>query len=75
MMEQLVILVALISLPADEAEIARLLREKGAKVVETKGVVSSVEAGDCSKWGDEEFRQLGRLTHLKSLSFGLGLSD
>ena len=75
MMEQVLILAALFSLPADDAEIARLLREKGAKVVETKGVVSSVEAGDCSKWGDEEFRQLGRLTHLKSLSFGLGLSD
>ncbi len=59
----------------DDAEIARLLRELGVKVVESAGVVTSVEAGDCSKWTDEEFRRIGRLAGLKSLSFGPGLGD
>jgi len=68
---------ALASPPArgDDAEIAALLKEKGAKVTESKGVVTSVETGDCSKWTDEDFRQLARLAHLKSLSFGPGLGD
>jgi len=60
---------------ADEAEVARLLREKGATVTETKGVVTSVEAPDCSKWADEEFKALGGLAHLRMLSFGPGLGD
>jgi len=68
---------ALSSSPArgDDAEIATLLKEKGAKVTESKGVVTTVEVGDCSKWTEEDFRQLARLAHLKSLSFGPGLGD
>lgn len=75
-------LLALLALPfcsgparADEAEVARLLKEKGATVTETKGVVTAVDAGDCSKWSDEEFRQLVQLAHLRNLSFGPGLKD
>ena len=60
---------------ADEAEIARHLRELGAKVTEAKGVVTSVDASDCSKWTEEDFKQLGQLVHLKNLSLGAGLSD
>jgi hypothetical protein len=59
----------------DEEEIGRLLREKGATVAEAKGLVTSVEASDCSKWTDEDFRQLGHLVHLRNLSLGPGLSD
>lgn len=60
---------------ADDAEIARLLREKGVKVTETKGAVTSVDAGDCSKWTEEDFKQIAQLAHLKMLSFGPGLGD
>jgi hypothetical protein len=60
---------------ADEAEVARSLRERGATVTETKGIVTTVDAGDCSKWTDEDFRQIVQLAHLKSLSFGPGLKD
>jgi hypothetical protein len=64
-----------LALPGDDAEIGRLLKDKGATVAEAKGVVTSVEASDCSKWTEEDFRQLGQLTHLKNLSLGPGLSD
>jgi hypothetical protein len=76
-MKQLLVLVAaaVLPVPEDDAEIARLLRDKGVKVTETRGMVSSVEVGDCSKWTEEDFRQLARLAHLKSLSVGPGLSD
>ena len=60
---------------ADDAEVVRLLREKGVKVTETKGVATSVDVGDCSKWTEEEFKQLAQLSHLKMLSFGPGLGD
>ena len=60
---------------ADEAELARQLKEKGATLSETKGVVTSFEALDCTKWADEDFRKIGGLSHLKMLSFGPGLGD
>jgi hypothetical protein len=59
----------------DEAELARQLREKGVKVTESKGVVTSAEVGDCSKWTDQEFKQVAQLSRLKNLSFGPGLGD
>jgi len=59
----------------DDAEIAAHLRELGAKVTEAKGVVTSVDAADCSKWTEADFKQLGQLGHLKNLSMGAGLSD
>jgi hypothetical protein len=60
---------------AADAETAALLRDKGAKVVEAGGVVTSVDVNDCSKWAEEDFRKLGRLAHLKNLSMGAGLTD
>ena len=74
-MKSLLILAAFFPLPQDDAEILRLLKEKGVKVTETKGVATSAEGGDCTKWAEADFRQLAQLTHLKSLSFGPGLSD
>ena len=59
----------------DDAEVARLLREKGVKVTESKGVATSAEVADCSKWTDDDFKLLAQLTHLKNLSFGPGLAD
>jgi hypothetical protein len=69
------IILAILTATADDAEIARLLREKGVKVVESKGIATSAEVGDCSKWTDEDFKQLALLSHLKNLSFGPGLGD
>jgi hypothetical protein len=68
------LLIALLA-TADDAEVARLLREKGVKVTESKGIATSAEVGDCTKWTDEDFKQVARLSHLKSLSFGPGLAD
>jgi hypothetical protein len=59
----------------DEAEAARLLKEKGAKISETKGVVTALEIDDCSGWTEEEFRRVGQLSHLKTLTVGPGLGD
>ncbi len=75
MMRMLILAVALIPSPNDEAEAVRLLKEKGVKVGESKGVATSADVSDCSKWADEDFRCLAQLTHLKSLSFGPGLGD
>ena len=69
------IALACLALLADDAEIAGPLVEKGAKVVEAKGVVTTLDAADCTKWTEEDFRQLGRLVHLKSLSLGPGVND
>src|SRR5687767_13426965 len=69
------LILLLLTAAADDAETARLLREKGVKVVESKGVAASAEVGDCSKWSEDDFKLLARLSRLKSLSFGPGLSD
>jgi hypothetical protein len=45
------------------------------KLVETKGVVTSAEIGDCSAWTEEDFRRVGQLSHLKTLAVGAGLGD
>jgi len=59
----------------DDAEVARQLREKGVKVTESKGVATSADVADCSKWTDDDFKLLAQLTHLKNLSVGPGLAD
>jgi len=59
----------------DDTEAARILKEGGAKVVLTKGVVTRLEAGDCSRWTDEDFRRVGSLSGLKDLSLGAGVTD
>lgn len=60
---------------ADDVEVVKQLREKGVKVTESKGVATSAEVGDCSKWADDDFKLLARLSHLKNVSFGPGLAD
>ncbi len=60
---------------ADDAEVAQALKDRGATVVLTKGVVTRLEVGDCSKWTDEDFRRVGALSGLKDLSVGPGLTD
>jgi hypothetical protein len=62
-------------LQAGDADLAAPLKEKGAKVTEAKGVVTSVDVNDCSKWTEDDFKKLGQLVHLKNLSMGAGLTD
>lgn len=60
---------------ADEAEIRKLLQDRGAKVTESKGVLTALAISDGSKLTDEDFRQIGRLVHLKSLDLNNCLND
>ena len=60
---------------ADDAEIAKLLKAKGAEVAESKSVVTNVTILDGSKFTDEDFRLITRLTDLKMLSLSNGLND
>lgn len=60
---------------AGDAEIGKLLRERGAQVTETKGAITSVTLADASKLTDDDFRQLTRLRQLKMLSLSGGLDD
>ena len=60
---------------ADDAEVAKLLKAKGADVTESKGAVTAVNIQDGKKLSDEEFRQLTRLANLKTLSISDGLKD
>lgn len=64
-----------VSLRADEAEIAKLLKEKGVTVTETKGVVTAVAVSDGKKLTDADFGQIGKLTHLKTLDLNNCLND
>src|SRR6266446_3263511 len=72
-----VLLCALCSGPAsaDDAGIGKLLKAKGVEVTVSRGVVTGATVQDGSKLTDEDFRQLTRLTHLKSLSLSNGLND
>ena len=63
------------SVSADDAEIGKLLKGKGADVTESKGIITAVTIKDGSKLTDDEFRQLARLAHLKNLSVSNGLDD
>ena len=59
----------------DDAEIAKLLKDKGAEVTESKGVVTALTIKDGSKLTDDDFRQLTRLTHFKMLDLSNCLND
>lgn len=68
------ILALLLSLADDDA-VAQALKDKGAKVVVAKGVVTSAEVGDVSAWTEDEFKRLASLAGLRNLSVGKGLTD
>ena len=52
-------LLILLALVGDD-EAIRQLRDKGVKATAT-----SAEVGDCSKWTDDDFKLLAKLTKLK----------
>ena len=60
---------------AQDEEAVRHLKEKGAKITESKGVATGVEASDISKWTDEEYKCLGQLSRLRTLSVSGGPTD
>jgi hypothetical protein len=60
---------------AEDSEISKLLKDKGGKVTEVKGVVTAVAVSDGSKLTDTDFRELSRLAHLKTLDLNGGLND
>jgi hypothetical protein len=60
---------------ADEAEIIKALKEKGAEITLTKGAATAVSVSDGSKLTADDFQQIGQLTHLKSLSLSKCLND
>jgi hypothetical protein len=65
----MIALLLLLTLSADD-EVIRQLKDKGVKASAT-----SAEVADCSKWTEDDFKLLAKLTKLKSLSFGPGLGD
>ncbi len=52
----------------DDASVTAALRDLGAQVTQTDGIVTKVFFKDCSKLGDAEFRLIGQLSDLKSLT-------
>lgn len=56
---------------ADEAQVAKELTAKGAKITETKGVITAFDLPDPSKWSDDDFKRINELPHLQRISFGL----
>lgn len=56
------------SLRADDTSTAAALRALGGEVTAAGGVVTKVSFRDCSKLGEAEFKQIGQLKGLKSLT-------
>src|SRR5271156_6798228 len=56
-----------------DPEIIQALKDKGATVTDVKGVLS-VNA-TCTKWTDDDYRQLAQLKRVKSLGLHVGLTD
>jgi hypothetical protein len=63
-----VLALALAPLRADDSSIIRQLETAGGKVKQANGVVTEVTFTDCASLGDAEFRALGQLAELKSLT-------
>lgn len=62
----------------DSLSVSEQLEELGAQVTQTDGIITKVSFKDCSRLGDAEFRLLGQLRELQSLTlFGQckGLTD
>ena len=62
-------------LHADDAEIAKLLKEKGVTVTTSKGSVTAVMVPDGAKLTDADFKQISQLVHLKTLNLNNCLTN
>jgi hypothetical protein len=52
---------------ADEADRVTALKNLGAEVTQTKGIVTGLSFKDCSKLGEEDFQRIGQMRQLKKL--------
>lgn len=68
-------LALILLLGADDADVAARLRAKGATVDLKDGAARALSAPKCEGWTDDDYRDVGRLAGLKSLSLGFGLTD
>src|SRR5262249_14543403 len=60
---------------ADDGEIGKLLQEKGAQITESDGAVTALTVKDGSTLTDDDFRQIARLSRLKTLDLSNCLND
>jgi hypothetical protein len=63
------------SVGADDTEIVKHLKAKGAEFTESKGTVTAVSISDGSKLTDDDFKQLTHLSNLKMLTLSKCLDD
>jgi hypothetical protein len=59
---------------ADDKDILKRLEDKGAKVSTAKGALS-ISVPDCSQWSDADYKALGSVPHVTSLSLGAGFTE
>lgn len=59
---------------ADQNEILQRLEGLGAKITTTSGSLA-IQVGECSQWTEADYRALGSLPHVTSLSFGAGFTE
>jgi hypothetical protein len=60
--------------PDDDTDALKRLEGKGAKVTRAKGAVG-VSVGECANWTDDDYKVLGRVPNVTTLSFGLGFAE
>lgn len=59
----------------EDASLVKELTEKGAKLTETKGVITGFDLPNTKTWNDDDFKKIGQLSQLQKLSFGIGLTN
>lgn len=64
-----------VALLAEEGDVIKQLAEKGVTITENKAVGTTVAIKECSKLTEADFKQIAKLAHVKSISFGLGLTE
>jgi hypothetical protein len=64
-----------VSVGADDTEIVKLLKAKGAEFTESKGMVTAVSISDGSKLTEDDFKQLTHLSNLKMVTLSKCLDD
>jgi len=60
---------------ADDAAVIKMIKEKGGEVTEANGRATSLTLSDGSKLTEAEFRQIGQLGNLKTLTLSNCLND
>jgi hypothetical protein len=59
---------------AEDKDVLQRLEEKGAKIVTARGK-HTISVQDCSKWTEADYKALGDVPNVTSLSFGVGFSE